>query len=433
MSPALGVHTYNPNCAHFTWPTVTVPENFDHSRVVTRTVEGFDMNVLLPGGYDAPGNTKRYPVLYVLHGGGWDPHRGIELYLALTDIIAMTANDDVIVVFPYGGIGDYSDWRDGIQHWESYLTKTVISYVDGSFRTIADRAHRAIAGESMGGGGAMRYAAHHPDLFVAAASFSGVVDTWYTPFHLGFYPLLVGYNVVCFGGSADGPWGPAATNAIAWHDNNPVDLAGNLDGVSTFLGAATGIACHPVREATRYKSGFATFDLFTRPMAERLASALTDAGLRPTTDFKTCGLHDFPEVNGYLHAFWPQMTAAFGTPPPSSFDFRRAAPTFSVWGWNFTADATRATEFLTIRDASCGGIRLTGSGMTSVTTAPCFVAAQRVSLTGAVEGSVAADGLGRITFHVDLGPAHRSQEYTAQQRVLITRGGYWRTRAVTFR
>jgi S-formylglutathione hydrolase FrmB len=66
------------------------------------------------------------------------------------------------------------DWRSGRWRWESLDILRLIPYIDSHFRTIADRAHRAIAGDSFGGWIAMHDAARHPDLFVAAASFSGV-------------------------------------------------------------------------------------------------------------------------------------------------------------------------------------------------------------------------------------------------------------------
>src|SRR5205823_5770656 len=51
----------------------------------------------------------------------------------------------------------------------------VIPAIDRRFRTLANRAHRAIAGFSMGGYGAVALAARHPDLFAAVGGFSGVV------------------------------------------------------------------------------------------------------------------------------------------------------------------------------------------------------------------------------------------------------------------
>lgn len=82
-----------------------------------------------------------------------------------------------IIVMPYGGIGsEYADWRTGQERWETFHIKQLLPYIDASYRTIADRAHRAITGFSMGGLGTMRYATRHPDLFSVAAPMSGAVS-----------------------------------------------------------------------------------------------------------------------------------------------------------------------------------------------------------------------------------------------------------------
>ena len=77
--------------------------------------------------------------------------------------------------------GMYTNWFNnglgGPPRWEDYHVGQLIPWTDARFRTRAQREGRVIAGLSMGGFGAMKYAARQPDLFVAAASFSGAVDT----------------------------------------------------------------------------------------------------------------------------------------------------------------------------------------------------------------------------------------------------------------
>ena len=60
--------------------------------------------------------------------------------------------------------------------YETYLVRDLVRHVDSTYRTRADRAHRAIGGLSMGGLGAMRAALAHPDVFGAAVSHSGIVS-----------------------------------------------------------------------------------------------------------------------------------------------------------------------------------------------------------------------------------------------------------------
>lgn len=92
------------------------------------------------------------------------------------DLEALTSDLDVLVVMPRGGSGGfYTDWRrdpERVNQWERFHIGRLVPFIDATYRTRATRAFRAVAGLSMGGFGAMRYAARHPDLFAAAGSFS---------------------------------------------------------------------------------------------------------------------------------------------------------------------------------------------------------------------------------------------------------------------
>jgi enterochelin esterase-like enzyme len=57
-----------------------------------------------------------------------------------------------------------------------FFFKEFIPHIDKSFRTIATKEGRAVAGLSMGGGGAVVYAQNYPDMFGAACSTSGLLD-----------------------------------------------------------------------------------------------------------------------------------------------------------------------------------------------------------------------------------------------------------------
>jgi S-formylglutathione hydrolase FrmB len=432
-------HARGQTCDYSTqlWP-YAVPTDFDRSRVETIEIGGLKANVLLPPGYDPEDSETHYPVLYVLHGGGWSEESGPDLYLALTDLIELTASGPgVIVAMPYEGqVGFYADWQDGTQHWETYQFQTVIPYIDTHYHTIPDRAHRAVAGESMGGFGAIHYAARHPDLFAAVGSFSGVLDLAIASpgeEFVPWFPIFAGYGAALCNPSGDGrgAFGDPVTNDVQWHNHNPVDLAGNLGGVSVYAASGNGVPCDAA-DVSSFPRVYPTFDLFIRPMNQNFDAALVAIGVAHRSEFPACGTHDFPAFNRYLRSFWPQMLAAFGAPPPESFDYRTADPAFSVWKWTFEADPSRAAEFLDVADASPSGVGLTGSGLTTVTTASYFVSGQTVALNGASEPSAIADSAGRITFHVDLGSPHDQQQYTAPARVLEAAGGYFTSRTVRF-
>jgi S-formylglutathione hydrolase FrmB len=134
---------------------------------------------LLPEGYD-PGRARPYDVLYLLHGGAgtwadWSTSGEIVDTLAGTDF-------DGIVVMPEGGrAGWYSDWpgrTDGnfAPQWETFHIGQLVPWVDANFNTSGTRSGRVIAGLSMGGYGALRYAGRHPDLFSAVGAFSAGTD-----------------------------------------------------------------------------------------------------------------------------------------------------------------------------------------------------------------------------------------------------------------
>lgn len=129
------------------------------------------VNVLLPDGYD-PG--KRYPVLYLLHGGTGN-FTNFHLH---HDIINLTAGRQLIVVMPDGGFaGWYSNPAErskfGPRNWETFHIEELIPWVDATFPTYAEYAGRAVSGFSMGGFGALKYAAKYYGHFASVSSHSG--------------------------------------------------------------------------------------------------------------------------------------------------------------------------------------------------------------------------------------------------------------------
>jgi S-formylglutathione hydrolase FrmB len=140
---------------------------------------GGSFTVYLPSGYATA--TRRYPVLYLLHGTDQKATAFLQIGLqgTLDRLIAHHAIPPVIAVMIQGGRGP-NNWRDlGAARYESYVLE-VQELIDRTLPTIASRAGRAIAGDSMGGFGAMNLALGHPYRFA-------VVESW-----LGFYSMLEG-------------------------------------------------------------------------------------------------------------------------------------------------------------------------------------------------------------------------------------------------
>lgn len=106
------------------------------------------------------------PVLYLLHG----LFGSCENWTDLTGIQSYVDDANLMIVMPEGGDNWYTDSEE---KYESYLIKELIPEIEGRFNAAADRGKRAIAGNSMGGYGALKIAFKHPEMFAFAASCSG--------------------------------------------------------------------------------------------------------------------------------------------------------------------------------------------------------------------------------------------------------------------
>ncbi|MFI6239522.1 alpha/beta hydrolase [Micromonospora sp. NPDC050795] len=128
------------------------------------------VNVLLPDGYHTSG--KRYPVLYLLHGGNAD----FRTFHLQDNVVGLTAGREVIVVMPDASTGWYCNPVTsfvGPRNWETFHIAQLLPWVDANFRTFAEYNGRAVAGFSMGGFGALKYAAKYYGHFCSVSSHSG--------------------------------------------------------------------------------------------------------------------------------------------------------------------------------------------------------------------------------------------------------------------
>lgn len=132
--------------------------------------------VYTPPGYDASGRT-RFPVLYLQHGSG-ENARGWTLQgranFILDNLIAAGQAKPMIVVMETGyGVKPGQSGGRGNEAFGDVVLQDLIPEIDRAYRTQADRAHRAIAGLSMGGGQAMQIGLGNLDTFASIGSFSG--------------------------------------------------------------------------------------------------------------------------------------------------------------------------------------------------------------------------------------------------------------------
>lgn len=125
---------------------------------------------------------KHYPVIYLLHGytldeRDWlkDGRLGMDIKLILDGLIGQKKIQPMIVVMPNGYNKYQGSWYTNssvIGNWEDYIVVDVVEYIDSTYRTLARRESRGIAGLSMGGTGAFKLAMKHPDVYCAVFSLS---------------------------------------------------------------------------------------------------------------------------------------------------------------------------------------------------------------------------------------------------------------------
>ncbi len=136
--------------------------------------------VYLPPSYD---DKKQFPVIYLLAGFASTGQSFLNYSFGRQSVPEMAESliaggkmQETIIVFPdcmtrYGG-SQYVD-STATGNYETYLIDEVIPFIERTLSTFADKKHRAIAGKSSGGFGALRLAMKHPDTFAAAACHSG--------------------------------------------------------------------------------------------------------------------------------------------------------------------------------------------------------------------------------------------------------------------
>ncbi|MDE3178421.1 MAG: hypothetical protein KGM47_02075 [Acidobacteriota bacterium] len=127
-------------------------------------------NVILPQDYAA--TTRRFPVLYLLHG--YTGH--YSDWVTRTKLLEYAKPYEEIIIMPEDENGWYVDnYENPKLDWQSYIIDDLIPYVESHYRTEATRSGRAIAGLSMGGYGAMVLGLKYHKMFAAVASLSGVL------------------------------------------------------------------------------------------------------------------------------------------------------------------------------------------------------------------------------------------------------------------
>lgn len=130
--------------------------------------------------FDYQHSTRRYPVLYLLHGYTDNDTAWVqfgEVNLIADRAIAEQQIAPMIIVMPDAGTSWYiNDYQNKVRY-EDMFFQEFIPHIEATYRTRPAKEFRAIAGLSMGGWGTLVYAWRHPEMFAAAAAFSAACWT----------------------------------------------------------------------------------------------------------------------------------------------------------------------------------------------------------------------------------------------------------------
>ena len=197
------------------------------SKILARSVP---YCIVLPPSFDQD-KSRQFPVLYFLHGlgdneqsfihsGAWNLVENMREQHELTEFLIAT---------PDGWASFYINSRDGKARYEDFLLQEFFPFIEKRYRVAPGRGHRAIAGISMGGYGALHLAFSHPQLFSSASAHSAALIERLPEF-LGPTPNSPRSRVL---GQVFG----APPDPVFWNRNSPITLArsANVAGLKIYF------------------------------------------------------------------------------------------------------------------------------------------------------------------------------------------------------
>jgi S-formylglutathione hydrolase FrmB len=331
----------------------------------------------------------------------------------------------------YAQGGDLEKYATPPPRFEHYLLDELIPFVEANFPAGSGREWRALDGESLGGYGSYKNGLQHPDVWASIGSISGAHNFLFTPWldptpvtspvglsspaDLGYFPLTGPGSAVPFDQLPDAAKGflvalialgdPAADQAY-FRGNMPRDLAMNGrawragEQVLHIRGMVNDTIPRRPEDFSSNPAGYPTaqaFEDIVLPMNLEMEAAFIGQGVEQDFHIHP-GLHSRPYRDPYLRHQLEEHYARLehgGNPigRPDVFDYRSIAKRFSIWGWRFQIDR-KPVEFLNLRNVSCSGLTLQGTG----------------SVTVKIPGQCQTGFEGERTFTVDLGPSYPIDE-----------------------
>jgi S-formylglutathione hydrolase FrmB len=178
--------------------------------------------VEIPASYDAAeSRTRRYPVLYMLHGLGDNEQTLFKTggWTLIEDLRRQHKIGDFLIVAPDGGRTFFINSADGKVRYSDFFLREFLPFIEKKYRVVQGREGRAISGISMGGYGALRVAFANSNLFSAVSAQSAAL----------ILESPAGLNAAAKSGSplvqilAEVYGSPV--NAAHWKNNDVFDLA----------------------------------------------------------------------------------------------------------------------------------------------------------------------------------------------------------------
>jgi alpha-glucoside transport system permease protein len=266
------------------------------------------VRLLLPRRFQAQPN-RRWPVLWLLHGC-CDTYQS---WTRSTDVEELAGLAEVLVVMPEAGqVGFYSDWYErgqgGPSRWETFHLTELRQLLERDWRA---GNRRVVAGLSMGGLGAMAYAARHPGMFRAAASYSGLLHTRYQGDPLPG-PRMIQDLLRNFDEDPDALWGDPRRHGDLWAAHNPYDLAPRLREVGLFVSVGNGQPGPLDGPATNGQLQQIEQALYPQNLA--FVERLRQLGIPVRFDNYGPGIHNWPYWQRELHRSLPMLLGALQRP-----------------------------------------------------------------------------------------------------------------------
>ncbi len=158
-------------------------------RVVTDSIQSTVLgamvkyNVYLPDGFER--GSQQYPVVYLLHGftddyNAWRD-KG-QMQTVADELMESGEACKMVIVMPNaGGPNIHETWNGyfNMPGWpyEDFFFQEFVPAVEKKYRGVGDKAHRAVMGLSMGGGGSTVYGQRHPDMFSSVYAMSAWLES----------------------------------------------------------------------------------------------------------------------------------------------------------------------------------------------------------------------------------------------------------------